>query len=139
VTPEPYTRIEPEPTAAPRPSRQGSKPIDQRTVAEQSGGAAGVPTKAADVLTLPSTRRCASRRKFSIRVQKGDYRSVVVRVNGKRVKVLRAVRDSATVDLRGLPKGRFKVQIAVTLSSGKLLRSTRSYRTCAPKKKGGRS
>ena len=60
-----------------------------------------------------------------------------MRVNGKRMKA--RPRNAATVDLRGLPKGRFKVQIAVTLSSGKVLRSTRAYRTCSSKKKGGRS
>ena len=31
------------------------------------------------------------------------------------------MRDTATVDLRGLPKGRFKVQIAVTLKTGKVV------------------
>ena len=63
-------------------------------------------------------------------------------VNGKRVKVLRALRDTAMVDLRGLPKGRFKVQIAVTLKNGKVVRYTRKFRTCTAKskvKKGGRA
>ncbi len=64
-------------------------------------------------------------------------------VNGKRTKVMRGVRDTATVDLRGLPKGRFKVRITVTLADGRKVSSTRKYRTCAkrkstPKKKGAR-
>ena len=47
------------------------------------------------------------------------------------------------VNLRGLPKGRFKVRITVTLADGRKVRTTRKYRTCAkrpstPKKKGVR-
>ena len=91
-----------------------------------------------------------SRRKFRIRVKRmknppaqGAYKRVEVAVNGKRTKVVRGVRDTATVDLRGLPKGRFKVRITVTLADGRKVSSTRKYRTCAkrkstPKKKGAR-
>jgi hypothetical protein len=88
-----------------------------------------------------------SRRKFRIRVRKirgqAPYKAVEVSVNGKRTKVVRGVRDTATVDLRGLPKGRFKVRITVTLADGRKVSSTRKYRTCAkrpstPKKKGVR-
>ena len=73
----------------------------------------------------------------------GAYKQVDVAVNGKRTKVVRGVRDTATVDLRGLPKGRFKVRITVTLADGRKVSSTRRYRTCAkrpstPKKKGDR-
>ncbi len=95
------------------------------------------------MLTLPSTKACASRRKFTIHVKRGTYRSVVVHVNGKRVKVKR---NAAGVDLRGLPKGRFKVTIAVTLKSGKVVKTSRHFRTCTAgdktktkKKKGARS
>ena len=88
-----------------------------------------------------------SRRKFQIRVKRirdqGAYKRVEVSVSGKRTKVMRGVRDTATVDLRGLPKGRFKVRITVTLADGRKVTSTRRYRTCAtrkstPKKKGAR-
>ena len=58
-------------------------------------------------------------------------------VNGKQVKALKGTRITATVDLRGLPKGRFKVKIAATLTTGKVVTSTRQYRTCT--KKGARS
>ena len=134
--------IEPDQPPVARPSREGTKPVDQRVVEELTGAAPAVITKADQVATLPSTKSCVSRRNFRIRVKHGDYRKVTVSVNGKRVKVLRGLRDTATVDLRGLPKGRFKVQIAVTLKNGKVVRSTRQYRTCAPKsktKKGGRA
>ena len=132
--------IEPDQPPVARPTREGAKPVDQRVVEELTGEAPKAITRAEQVATLPSTKSCVSRRNFRIRVKQGDYRKVTVSVNGKRVKVLRGLRDTATVDLRGLPKGRFKVQIAVTLKSGKVVRSTRHYRTCTPKtKKGGRA
>src|SRR4029079_7091721 len=102
---------------------------------------------ASRILTLPSSKRCVSRRKFRIRVKRlkgqGAYKRVEVTVNGKRSKVVRGVRDTAVVDLRGLPKGRFKVRITVTLADGRKVSSTRKYRTCAErpstrKKKGDR-
>jgi hypothetical protein len=129
VVPDPAP-IEPDQPLATRPSREGTKPIAERMLE-----AAATPTTA-EVVTLPSTRSCVSRRRFSIRIAKRDYRSVDVRVNGKRVKV---ARNRSTVDLRGLPRGRFKVQIAVTLKDGKVVRSTRRYRTCTAKKRGGRA
>lgn len=137
VPPEPETPA----TELPRTAREGSKPIDQRQVAEETTSAATAqPTKVDQVVTLPSPRACVSRRAFTIRIKKGDYKQVTVHVNGKRVKVVRSFRTTARVDLRGLPKGRFKVKIAVTLKTGKVIKSTRAYKTCTPgKKKGVRS
>jgi hypothetical protein len=144
----------PEPTLpdTPRgPGREGDRPVDQKQVDQvvSGGGSTARTPTAAQVLSLPSARRCVSRRRFRIRVRriKGQtpYRTVSVSVNGKRVRVLSKVRDTAAVDLRGLPKGRFKVAIAVTLRSGKVVRTTRRYHTCVArskstpgKKKGGR-
>ena len=56
-------------------------------------------------------------------------------VNGKRVKVLRGRRLTAPIDLRGLPKGRFRVKVTATTRSGRTLTSTRKYRTCAKKRR----
>jgi hypothetical protein len=61
-----------------------------------------------------------------------------VKVNGKQVQVIRGTRLRAPVDLRTLPKGRFRVEIAVTLADGRTVRGTRRYRTCVPKRRGGR-
>ena len=44
-------------------------------------------------------------------------------------------RVTAPVDLRGLPKGRYKVEIRITTSTGRVIKGTRRYRTCVPKKK----
>ena len=132
------------------PGREGSKPVDQNEVDEVTGSAQGPRGETPairQIVTFPSAKRCVSRRRFRIRVRriKGQppYKRVKVTVNGKRAKVVRGVRDTATVDLRGLPKGRFKVRITVTLANGRKVGATRKYRTCAKrttkhKKKGDR-
>jgi len=115
----------------PRIAHVGSKPVDPKTVQ-----AATAPS-AAETFTLPSTKACVSRRHFRIRVKKGSYKTVVVWVNGRRVKSLKGKRITAAVDLRGLPKGTFKVKIAATLATGKVVTDTRTYRTCTANKKKG--
>ena len=57
-------------------------------------------------------------------------------VDGRRVKVRRrAGRLRAVVDLRGRKKQRVKVKIVARTRGGKVLRETRTYRTCTAKKK----
>jgi hypothetical protein len=111
----------------------------------------------ASVIGMPSARRCTSKRMFPIRIRQVAgvrYDFAQVYVNGKRTKVyvkkvkrwvrvnrvsaklLNVKRFQAAVDLRGLPKGRYKVRIVVVTSSGKVLTNTRRYRTCAAKLKG---
>jgi hypothetical protein len=95
------------------------------------------------VVGLPSNRRCVSRRKFRIRIrQRGGIKiqTALVFVNGKKVRVLtRKVfnkkRKVAGVNLRGLPRGVFKVRIVVLTTEGTTLRGTRTYRTCTKKRK----
>ena len=64
-------------------------------------------------------------------------------VNGKRVRVLtrkvfQKKRKVASVNLRGLPRGIFKVRIVVLTTEGTTLRGTRTYRTCTKKRKSKR-
>lgn len=83
---------------------------------------------------------CVSRRDFRIRlrVPRGvRLREARVYVNGKRVRVLRGRRLTATVDLRGLPAGRVSVRIVGITRTGRALTETRRYRTCAPKRRHG--
>ena len=86
---------------------------------------------------LPSSRRCVSRRRFTIRLRKaprGDrHRSAVVTVNGKRAKVLRGKRLKASIVLRGLPKGTVRVRVTIRTAKGRTLHASRTYRTCVPK------
>ena len=91
------------------------------------------------VAILPSTRRCVSRRKFRIRLRHprgARVTSAVVRLNGKRVATRRGKRVTAPINLRGLPKGRFKVRITVKLADGRTVNGTRRYKTCRPRKRG---
>ncbi len=77
-------------------------------------------------------RRCASRRRFRIHLRKALRRATVT-VAGKPARVKRRRgRLTATVDLRGLPRGRFSVKIRGVTRSGRRVRSVRRYRTCAP-------
>jgi uncharacterized delta-60 repeat protein len=104
------------------------------------GAPAAAPVAATGALALPSARSCVSRRSFRIRlrVPRGaKATSATVKVNGRKVSVLRGARLKAPVDLRGLPKGRFTVSIAVKLADGTTLKGQRRYRTCAPKRAGG--
>ena len=92
------------------------------------------------VTGLPSTKACLSRRSFTIRLRIPSgvtVTSATVLVNGRSVAVRRGARLRAPVNLVGLPKGRFTVKIAVRLGGGKTISGTRSYRTCAAKRKGG--
>ena len=86
-----------------------------------------------------SSARAQSQRAFRIRIRvpKGKKAlSAVVRVNGKKVKVVRGKRLKAPVRLRGLPKGQFTVRITVRLANGKKITGTRTYHTCIPKLPG---
>jgi hypothetical protein len=96
----------------------------------------------ADALGLPSARRCVSRRRFRIRLRAphgARVVSAVVRIKGRKpVRVRGGRRTTAPVDLRGLPKGKFKVRVRVRASNGRTYKSSRTYRTCAPKSKKAR-
>jgi hypothetical protein len=87
------------------------------------------------VVSLPQeTRRCRSRRNFRIRLRQPKADPLVratVHVNRRRVRVLVGRRLTASVDLRGLPRGRYTVKIVATTASGRVVQGNRRYRTCA--------
>ena len=106
---------------------------------------------AAQAIGLPSNRQCVSRRNFVIRLKrpgKVTYLAAKVTVNGRqtpvfilneryltvRGKVLTRRRLSARVDLRGLPKGQFRVGITAVTKSLRSITDARRYRTCEPKR-----
>lgn len=94
--------------------------------------------KLTTVATLPSTKRCVSRRRFRIRLRspKGaKIASATVRLRGRTVATRKGKRVTAPIDLRGLPKGKFKVSIRIALRDGRVVKGTRTYRTCVPKRK----
>jgi hypothetical protein len=83
---------------------------------------------------LPSSRRCASRRKFTIHLRRGLRRASVY-VTGRKVRVIRGRRLRAPVNLRGLPKGTFTVRIVATRTNGRRITGRRTYHTCVPKRR----
>jgi hypothetical protein len=127
--------------------------VDRLTVTKTAasackpGAVTATPTPTAkDVIKLPSNKKCVSRRKFRIRIrQPGGIKiqTALVFLNGKKIRVLtrkvfQRKRRVANVDLRGLPKGVFKVRIVVLTTEGTTLRGTRKYRTCTKKRKSKR-
>jgi hypothetical protein len=95
------------------------------------------PTPTADELGLPPARACASRRRFRITLRAPRRTTVVsatVAVNGKVKARVKGGRTTAPVNLRGLPKGRVKVKIAIRASDGRTYTGTRTYRTCAARR-----
>jgi ABC-2 type transport system ATP-binding protein len=84
---------------------------------------------------LPQSRRCSSRRRFTIHLRK-RLRSARVRVDGKRVKVRRRHgRLTAVIDLRGKRKKPVRVTVRAITRRGTVVHDTRRYRTCAGAKR----
>jgi hypothetical protein len=96
---------------------------------------AGARRRSAPAARLPRTRSCSSGRNFRIRLvppARGDrIRSATVTLDGRRVRVLRGRRLHSAIDLRGLPRGTFRLTVTVRTARGRTLRSARTYRTCA--------
>jgi hypothetical protein len=88
-------------------------------------------------LGLPSGKECRSKRDFAVhpRFPKG---AKIVRfeefINGKLVKSGHLSHRATTVDLIGLPKGTYEVELVTFEASGTSYEDTRTYHTCVPKK-----
>lgn len=94
------------------------------------------PVAITQIASLPAPKACVSRRKFPIRLRAVKANKIVraqIKLNGKQVRnvVGRALR--LPIDLRGLPRGRFVVEILTTDSAGKKIVGKRTYRTCVRK------
>jgi hypothetical protein len=102
--------------------------------ASQPGSTTGpAAPRLTDVIRLPKANRCASRRRFRIRIRKlagVRLAAVAVYVNGKPVEVVKGKRLTAPVDLRGLPRGTVSVRIEAATLDGRRMTHTRKYRTC---------
>jgi hypothetical protein len=88
------------------------------------------------IASLPSPKRCVSRRHFRIHLRNHGLHPLkaTVFLNGKRVKVIRGAHLAAEIDLRGLPKGKVKVRLTISYREGKTLTGTRTYHTCSAHK-----
>ena len=92
------------------------------------------------IATLPKLgkKKCLSKRSFRIRLKEpaGDaLDSAQVFLNGKRIRTVKRERISAPINLKGLPKGRYKVKIVAKTVLGKTITGTRKYRTCTKKRR----
>jgi hypothetical protein len=95
--------------------------------------------KLTSFVTLPSAKRCVSRRHFKIHIRQPKGLKIVkatVALNKKRVATRTGKRVTSVIDLRSLPKGTFTVKITVTTADKRTITGTRSYHTCARKRSG---
>ena len=102
---------------------------------EELGVAAGAEVGALDLADAGSLQQRHRDR--------GQIEAATLLLNGRRLKVIKRrvfarKRHTATVNLRGLPKGTFKLKITVLTSEGNAITGTRTYRTCAKKRRSNR-
>lgn len=85
-------------------------------------------------VALPGARKCFSARVFPIHLKdppRDPLKSVVITLGKHKITVLRHGRVfTATVNLRGLPRGTFTVRILATTVLGHRLSGSRTYHTC---------
>jgi hypothetical protein len=89
-------------------------------------------------LKLPSGKKCFSKRDFAIhpRFPKGaKITSYEEFINGTLAKKGKLSKHATTVDLIGLPKGAYKVELVTFAANGKSYEETRTFHTCVKKHK----
>ena len=90
-------------------------------------------------MRLPGAKACNTRRSITVRLNRppaGRVKRVVVRVTGKRVRVLKRAPKRFVV--RGLPRsGRYRVRVTAKTTTGSRLDFRRRYRACVGRR-GGR-
>jgi hypothetical protein len=127
----------PTPTPSPTPS---PTPTPVTPTAQETALAAASPAAVAQAFGLPAAKTCVSRRAFKIKIKQPTdvtIASATIQLGAKKIKAKKVNgRFTATVDLRGLKKGRFTILITVKTVSGKTLKGSRSYKTCAKRQKG---
>jgi hypothetical protein len=84
---------------------------------------------------FPSTKRCLSKRHFTIHIRRYagiTYVEAIVFINRHSIGVRKSHKGqfSAPINLRGLPAGTFPVKITVITTSGSVISGTRTYHTC---------
>lgn len=106
-----------------------------------------LPALPAATLQLPSAgkAKCVSRRNFVIRLQQVagvTFTSAKVKLKAGKKTVQRTLtpkrsggRWTVGVNLAGLPKGSFSVEITVSTADGRTLKGKRTYKTCVPKRR----
>lgn len=100
--------------------------------------AAHTPPAEPRLAVTESSRACLSRRTVRVRLRRrGPSDTAPVRsvtLNGRPATFRTQGRTRLLVDLRGLPRSRYRIRIAARLADGSTLVDPRRYRTCAPKR-----
>lgn len=130
----------PEPTLAPAPAAPAPATLTPVPVpVPVPAPKPAVKLTAAKVLSLAAAKRCASRRSLTLTLRKRatgpKVASVKVTIGSGKAKTYKGSKLKVPVKLTGLPKGSFKVKVAVTLSDGTKVNLTRAYKTCSAKKR----
>jgi hypothetical protein len=103
---------------------------------------ATTPTPASGVLAFKAAaapKVCTSERDITIHIQNVHQLglvSAVVKIDGKDAKTLRGKHLSTAINLVGLPKGTFTVEIVARRRDGRIVKGERVYHTCVPKLPG---
>ena len=72
------------------------------------------------------------RLKLELRGRAGfPVRRIAIKVRGERIALRKGKHVTGTLTLRRLPRGRYKVEVIVTLRDGTVVRGKRSYRGCS--------
>jgi hypothetical protein len=102
-----------------------------QAIAEQ-GNVSGAVTRSVPI-AFSVLGRCQSRRAFDLHLLrvKGGYGRLTVELNGRPLKVRGERRPVVHVDLKGMPKGKQVVRISAKTAGGRMLKSVRTFRTCA--------
>ncbi|MFL5933163.1 MAG: hypothetical protein ACJ755_04795, partial [Gaiellaceae bacterium] len=83
-------------------------------------------------------RACASRRSFTVHIQRFGgvkFRSAKITFRGKVLANRKGDKQvKAPIVLKGLPRGTFTVRIRVVTVHGKVIKGTRTYHTCVSRR-----
>jgi hypothetical protein len=99
-----------------------------------TGGAGGF-----KISIRPNAEQCVSGRRFEIHIAEppdDPFKAIRVTLRGRRIATKRrGDYVDATVSLKGLPAGAFAIKVRATTVLGTQLAGSRTYHTCAKKKK----
>jgi hypothetical protein len=107
----------------------------QKTEEKKSEPKKEEPKPAAGVLPIKISRplQCTSKRFITVHIQnvkQFGIVSAVVSIDGKHKRALTGKELKTGINLRGLPKGTFKIEIVAHTAGGQTLRGERVYHTC---------
>lgn len=111
-------------------------PTTRYVPARETPACRAAPVSTGPALGLPPStpaHACVSRRRFTLHLDR-RLRSATVRVAGRVVAVRRGRRIRVPIDLRGLPRGSFRVRITGRTRTGRRVTSVRTYRTCGARR-----